>query len=109
MIAYNVYIMREELRKMEKQELWDANAEDIRCGYRINDNEAECLFCGQRYHLQEIYAQDDRWVLGERKMNLHVKKCTRFIAGNAASVRPGGVGHQRDAVGNDSSFCIRAK
>ena len=58
---------------MEKQELWDANAEDIRCGYRINDNEAECLFCGQRYHLQEIYAHDDRWVLGERKMNLHVK------------------------------------
>ena len=58
---------------MEKQELWDASAEEIGRGYRIVDEEAECLFCRQRYHLQEIYAQDERWVLGERKMKLHVK------------------------------------
>ena len=30
---------------MEKQELWDASAEEIRRGYRIVDEEAECLFC----------------------------------------------------------------
>ena len=28
---------------MEKQELWDASAEEIRRGYRIVDEEAECL------------------------------------------------------------------
>lgn len=77
---------------MEKQELWDASAEEMRRGYRIVEDEAECLFCGQRYYTQEIYAQDERWVLGERKMKSHVKNVHGSPLAMLLKLRPEALG-----------------